>query len=85
MLHWSHPFHPELPVDFDIVHEHSVSYSVTVVHSESGESEETMMSPVTSLNISQLLDNCRRLEFTVQTVVNDQYFSQTSSLFTSKL
>ena len=80
MLHWSHPFHPELPVDFDIVHEHSVSYSVTVVHSESGESEETMMSPVTSFSITQLLDNCRRQEFTVQTVVNDQYFSQPESL-----
>ena len=80
MLHWSHPFHPELPADFDIVHEHSVSYSVTVVHSESGESEETMMSLVTTLNISQLLDNCSRQEFTVQTVVNDQYFSQPESL-----
>ena len=72
-------------MDFDIIHEHSVSYSVTVVHSESGESEETMMSPVTSLDVSQLLDHCRRQEFTVHTIVNDQYFSQTSSLFTSKL
>ena len=79
VLHWSHPFHPELPVDFDIVHD-SVSYNVTVVHSESGESEETMMSPVTTLSISQLLDNCRRQQFTVQTVVNDQYFSQPESL-----
>ena len=67
-------------MDFEIIHEHSVSYSVTVVHSESGESGETMMSPVTSLNVSQLLDNCRRQEFTVQTVVNDQYFSQPESL-----
>ena len=82
LLHWRHPFHPELPDDFEIIHEHSVSYSV---NSESGESEETMMSPVTSLSISQLLDNCRRQEFTVQTIVNDQYFSQTSSYFTSKL
>ena len=76
MLHWSHP---ELPVDFDIVHEHSVSYSVTVVHSESGESGETMMSPVTTLNISQLLDHCRRQEFAVQTVVNVVYLSQPES------
>ena len=76
LLHWSHPFHPELPADFDIVHEYSVSYSVTVVHSESGESGETMMSPVTTLNILHVLDNCSRQEFTVQTVVNDQYFSQ---------
>ena len=80
MLYWSHPFHPELPVDFEIIHEHSVSYSVTVVHSESGESGETMTSLETSLNISQLLDNCRRQEFTLQTVVNDQYFSQPESL-----
>ena len=67
-------------MDFEIIHDYSVSYSVTMVHSESGESGETMMSPVTSLNISQLLDNCRRQEFTVQTVVNDQYFSQPESL-----
>ena len=80
VLHWRHPFHPELPVDFDIVHEHSVSYSVTVVHSESVESEETMTSPETSLSISQLLDNCRRQEFTIWTIVNDQYFSQPESL-----
>ena len=79
MLYWSHPFHPELPVDFEIIHEHSVSYNVIVVHSESGESGETMMSPVTSLNVSQLLDSCRRQEFTLQTVVNDQYFSQPES------
>ena len=67
-------------MDFEIIHKHSVSYSVTVVNSESGESEETMTSPVTTLNISQLLDNCRRQEFTVQTIVNDQYFSQPESL-----
>ena len=67
-------------MDFEIIHEHSVSYSVTVVHSESGESEETMMSPVTSLSISQLLDHCRRQEFTVQSIVNDQYYSQPESL-----
>ena len=72
-------------MDFEIIHEHSVSYSVTVVHSESGESGETMISLETSLNISQLLDNCRRQEFTVRTIVNDQYFSQTSSYFTSNL
>ena len=79
ILHWRHPFHPELPLDFEIIHEHSVSYSVTVVHSESGESEETMMSPVTTLSISHVLDNCSRQEFTVQTVVNDQYFSELES------
>ena len=72
-------------MDFEIIHEHSVSYSVTVVHSESGESGETMMSPVTSLSISHVLDHCRGQEFTVRTIVNDQYFSQTSSYFTSKL
>ena len=69
----------ELLVDFEIIHEHSVSYSVTVVHSETGESGETMMSPVTTLSISHVLDHCRRQEFTVQTVVNDQYFSQPES------
>ena len=79
MLHWSHPFHPELPDDFEIIHEHSVSYSVTVVHSESNKSGETMMSPVTTLSISHVLDNCRRQQFTVQTIVNDQYFSQPES------
>ena len=58
------------------MYEHSISYNVTVVHSETDEREETMMSLETTLSISHVLDNCRRQEFTVQTVVNDQYFSQ---------
>ena len=52
---------------------------MTVVHNESEDSEVTMMSPVTSLNVSQLLDNCRRQEFTVQTVVNVVNLSQPES------
>ena len=83
ILSWSHVFHPDLPLDFNITHECNISYLVTVLHRESGEREEKMMSHETSLNISHVLDHCRRQEFTVQTLVNDIFYSQSSSYFTN--
>ena len=83
ILSWSHVFHPDLPVDFNIIHECNISYLVTVLHRESGEREEKMMSHETSLNISHVLDHCRRQEFTVQTLVNDIFYSQSSSYLTN--
>ncbi|CAI8024274.1 hypothetical protein GBAR_LOCUS14113, partial [Geodia barretti] len=63
ILDWSHPFHPDLPVDFEIIHQFRVVYLVNETDRESG---ETMMSHEASLNISHVLDHCRRQEFTVQ-------------------
>jgi hypothetical protein len=73
ILDWSHPFHPDLPVDFEIIHQFRVVYLVNETDRESG---ETMMSHETSLNISHVLDYCSRQEFTVQTLVNDIFYSQ---------
>jgi hypothetical protein len=80
ILDWSHPFHPDLPVDFEIIHEFRVVYLVNETDRESG---ETMMSHETSLNISHVLDHCWRQEFTVQTLVNDFFYSQSSSYLTN--
>ncbi|CAI8024268.1 hypothetical protein GBAR_LOCUS14113 [Geodia barretti] len=80
ILDWSHPFHPDLPVDFEIIHQFRVVYLVNETDRESG---ETMMSHETSLNISHVLDHCRRQEFTVQTLVNDIFYSQSSSYLTN--
>ena len=44
ILSWSHVFHPDLPLDFNITHECNISYLVTVLHRENGEREEKMMS-----------------------------------------
>jgi hypothetical protein len=80
ILDWSHPFHPDLPVDFEIIHEFRVVYLVNETDRDSG---ETMMSHETSLNISHVLDHCWRQEFTVQTLVNDFFYSQSSSYLTN--
>jgi hypothetical protein len=80
ILDWSHPFHPDLPVDFEIIHQFRVVYLVNETDRESG---ETMMSHETSLNISHVLDYCSRQEFTVQTLVNDLFYSQSSFYLTN--
>ena len=67
-------------MDFEIIHEHNASYTVKVVNSETGERGKTIISLIkTSVNISQLLDPCRGQRLTVQTIVDDQYFSQPES------
>ncbi|CAI8024278.1 hypothetical protein GBAR_LOCUS14113 [Geodia barretti] len=80
ILDWSHPFHPDLPVDFEIIHQFRVVYLVNETDRDSG---ETMMSHESSLSVSRLLDHCRRQEFTVQTLVNDIFYSQSSSYLTN--
>ena len=67
-------------MDFEIIHEFRVVYLVNETDRESG---EIMMSREASLNISRLLDHCRRQEFTVQTLVNDFFYSQSSSYLTN--
>ena len=79
-LQWNHIFQPSgLPPDFVLTTTMNISYHVTVRDREGGEREQTLISHETSLDISHVLDYCRRQEFTVQTVVNDLYHSQNSS------
>ncbi|CAI8024276.1 hypothetical protein GBAR_LOCUS14113 [Geodia barretti] len=80
ILDWSHPFHPDLPVDFEIIHRFRVVYLVNETDRDSG---ETVISHESSLSVSRLLDHCRRQEFTVQTLVNDIFYSQSSSYLTN--
>ena len=76
-------FHPsDLPPEFEIVHEHNISYLVNVSDGDSGEGEESLPSQETSLNISQFLDHCRRQELSVQALVNG-HFTQSSSYLTN--
>ena len=81
ILSWRHSFHPDLPMDFEIVHGYSISYLIN--ETDSRQRRRTMVSHETSLDISHVLDYCRRQEFSVQTVVNDLYHSQNSSYFTT--
>ena len=72
-------FHPsDLPPEFEIVHEHNISYLVNVSDRDSGEGEESLPSQETSLNISQFLDHCKRQDLSVQALVNG-HFTQSSS------
>ena len=76
-------FHPsDLPPEFEIVHEHNISYLVNVSGGDSGEGEESLPSQETSLNISQFLDHCKRQELSVQALVNG-HFTQSSSYLTN--
>ena len=61
----------------------NITHMVTVRDGESGENGETLISHETSLDISHVLNYCKRQEFTIQTVVNDLYHSQSSSYFTN--
>ena len=82
-LSWSHVFHPsDLPPEFEIVHEHDISYLVNVSDRDSGEGKESLPSQETSLDISQFLDHCKRQEFSVQALVNG-HFTQSSSYLTN--
>ena len=65
-------------MDFQISHDFGISYLVN--ETDSGERRQTIISNETSLDISHVLDYCRRQEFIVQTVVNDLYHSQSSYL-----
>ena len=68
-------------MDFQISHDFGISYLVN--DTDSRERRQTMVSHETSLDISRVLNYCRRQEFTVQTVVNDLYHSQSSSYITN--
>ena len=73
-------FHPsDLPPEFEIVHEHNISYLVNV---SGGEGEGSLPSQETSLNISQFLDHCKRQDLSVQALVNG-HFTQSSSYLTN--
>ena len=82
-LDWNHAFQPDLPLGFDITLEHNLTYYVTVRDRDSEGNGESLTSHETSLDISHVLDYCRRQEFTVQTVVNDIYHSQSSFFITN--
>ena len=73
--------HPPLfPPGFQMFINYSITYLVTVRDVESGE-EETLIADETTLNLTDVLDVCRRQEFTVQTQVNDTLYSPQSSSY----
>ncbi|CAI8027586.1 hypothetical protein GBAR_LOCUS15751, partial [Geodia barretti] len=83
-LQWDHVLHlPALPAGFRVFTNYNISYFVTVRDMESGENGETWSANETSLNVSQVLDDCRRQTFTVQTLVNDMVSGQSSSYNTT--
>ena len=83
-LQWDHVLHlPALPAGFRVFINYNISYLVTVRDMESGGNGETLSANETSLNVSQVLDDCRRQEFTVEMLVNDMVSSQSSSYNTS--
>ena len=61
-LSWSHVFQPsDLPSEFELDHEFTISYLVKVTDRDSsGERVESLASNETSLNVSQYLDHCSR-------------------------
>jgi hypothetical protein len=66
ILQWDHVLHlPALPTGFRVFVNYTISYLVTARDMESGENTNE-----TRLNVSQVLDDCRRQEFTVYTLVN---------------
>jgi hypothetical protein len=80
ILQWSHMFQPSgIAPDFELTTDTNVSYLVYVRDRDSGETGEPLATDQTSLNISHLLDYCRRLEFAVQALVNGQFSSPNST------
>ena len=78
-LQWDHVLHlPALPAGFQLFLHYTISYLVTVRDIENGEKGETLFTNETSLNVLQVLDDCRRQEFTVQILVNDILSGQSS-------
>ena len=83
-LHWKDALRlPALPTGFRIFTGYSISYLMTVRDIESGEEGETLFANETSLNVSQVLDDCRRQTFTIEILVNDTQSGQSSSYITT--
>ena len=73
-LQWTNILQPtDLPPDFKIVHNYNISY---LVHVYDKDGVVSVNVPGTYFN---LLDECEEQNFTVQTVINDELYSDNSS------
>ena len=73
-LQWTNILQPSDPPDFKIVHNYNISYQVHVYDKDG----------VSSVNVPgnyfKLLNECEEQNFTVQTVINDDLYSDNSSV-----
>ena len=80
MLAWTHVFQPsDLPPDFQLVHEFTLSYLVHMTDRDDVEAATSVTVNETSFNIEDMLDTCRRQDFTVQAVIDNEPRSENSS------
>ena len=74
-LQWTNILQPsDLPPDFKLVHNYNISY---LVHVYDKDGVVSMNVPGTYFN---LLNECEEQNFTVQTVINDELYSDNSSV-----
>ena len=74
-LQWTNILQPsDLPPDFKIVHNYNISYQVHVYY------EDGVSSVNVPRNYFNILNKCEKQNFTVQTVINDEIYSDNSSV-----
>lgn len=77
-LQWSHALlPPKLPSDFILVRDYNVSYQV---YRYGGGSVTSVNTPGSYLNLENVLNECEEQKFTVQAVINDELYSDNSSV-----
>ena len=82
ILQWNHVFQPsDLPPDFELVHVYNITYLVHVSDKDTRTSVNVLGSR--SLNLDDepvLLNGCAEQEFVVQAVINNELYSENSSV-----
>ena len=86
VLQWSHVLQPpDLPPAFELVLDFSLSYLVHMTDRDDVEAARSEPTNETSLNIEDMLETCRRQNFTVQAVIDNETLSENSSSVSGQL
>ena len=85
LLKWNHVFQPsDLPPDFELVHDYNTTYLVHVSYRNDVDTHRSVnVSGSRSLNLDEepvVLNGCEEQEFAVQAVINNELYSQNSSI-----
>ena len=90
ILQWNHVFQPsDLPPDFELVHDYNITYLVHVSHRNGVDTRTSVNVPGSrSLNLDNepvVLNGCAEQEFVVQAVINNELYSENSSVVSGNL
>ena len=85
-LQWSYVLQPHLPSDFELVHDFSIFYIVHMKYDRDDgvEAVTTVNVPGNRLYLTiDELDTCKRHEFAIQAVINNELQSENTSVVSS--